>query len=66
MEISTGAVDSALLAVFYPAVCLDDKFGPGCVFFRVDAAGNPIPKYRLYPFAWVTQGGEDQKDSPYK
>ena len=65
VEISTGTADSILLVLFYPAICLDDRFGPGCVFFRVDRAGNSIYHYRLYPFAYVWRSGEDHSDSPY-
>ena len=65
VQISTSPTDSALLVLYYPAICLDDRFGPGCVFFRVDTEGNDIYHYRLYPFAYVWRSDEDHSDSPY-
>jgi hypothetical protein len=49
--VSTGFWDSALLALFYPALCFDASFGPSRVFIRSDSSSEALLYYKRYPFA---------------
>ena len=57
--ISTSLSDSALLAMFYPALCLDAKFGSDRVYFRTDTSGDMVPRYHRYPFVHETEPSDD-------
>ena len=50
--IRPGPIDTLLLALFYPALCLDAKFGPAYAFYW-DRGTSSMPKAdsRYYPFS---------------
>jgi hypothetical protein len=69
--IRSSSVDSLLLALFYPALCLDARFGPARTFYWVGGSNGALNVYsNHYPFspfpsfAWSSDPNHSPKELP--